>query len=305
MFKAVQRLSVLLALLVSISPAATAQLTWSEVADGGGDADSLLAGAQDLSGAAYSVIEGEFAIVSDIDLYKINIISVDSFAATTELNRGSHLDTELWLFDSEGRGVYYNDDTPDNETDMSLLPRREGALGPQSPGIYYLGVSVYELNALDAAGNEIFENPRNFSFHWDRVNAPISTNPLAGWNVFGTGGNPPGTYRVTMTGTGGAFINLANDSDSSLPESYTIGRAYPNPFDATTSVELSVSKSQYVTAAVYNAIGQEVASVYSGFLAAGNMETVRIDGSSLPSGSYFVRVKGEDFVSTQTVTVTR
>jgi hypothetical protein len=127
---------------------------------------------------------------------------------------------------------------------------------------------------------------------------------LAGWRTVGTGGNPPGTYRVTLTGTGGSFINLANENDE-VPSDYTINRAYPNPFSSSSTVEFSVTKSQQINAAVFNAIGQKVGDVFSGFVASGNREQVRIDASDLPNGSYFVRIQGDDFVSTQTITVVR
>ncbi|NNE35453.1 MAG: T9SS type A sorting domain-containing protein, partial [Rhodothermales bacterium] len=277
----------------------------TEFVDSTGDVDSLLAGAQDLTGAAYTEIVGEFSTVSDIDLYKINIVSADSFAATTEINFGTHLDTELWLFDSNGLGVYFNDDSPNRATDMSLLPRPQGGLGPQAPGVYYLGVGVYELNALDEDGAEIFENPRNFNSVWDRLNAPLSNKPLASWRVFGTGGNPPGTYRVTMTGTGGEFFNIANETDTVLPEGFTMERAYPNPFSGVVSFDFAVAQAQFVRATVFNALGQAVQEAYSGFVTPANQQTVRIDGSGLPNGTYFIRVQGDGFHSTQTVTLQR
>ncbi len=297
----------LIALFLSINITSQAQVTWTELVDSAGDVGSLIANAQDLTGQPYSVILGEFSVIDDIDIYKINITSADSFAATTEVNVGTHVDTELWLFDENGVGVYSNDDTPNHATDMSLLPRRTStpgdSLGPVTNGVYYIAVSIYEVVAQDEDGAEIFENPRA-TLNWDRVNAPLSPKPLAGWEVKGTGGNPPGTYRITMTGTGGTFINLANEN-ADIPNDLTVARAYPNPFTASSVVEFSVTNPQLVNAAVYNALGQKVSQIFDRFVAAGNQEQLHIDAADLPTGSYFVRIQGENFVSTQTVTVVK
>ena len=50
-------------------------------------------------------------------------------------------------------------------------------------------------------------------------------------------------------------------------------------------------------------LGRQVQVLYEGTPQAGQMHTVPIDGSDLPSGMYLVRVAGQSFVKTQTVTL--
>ena len=52
---------------------------------------------------------------------------------------------------------------------------------------------------------------------------------------------------------------------------------------------------------LYDLLGRRVKVLYEGAPSAGQMHTVRIDGSDLPSGTYVVRLVGEQFVETQTV----
>lgn len=74
---------------------------------------------------------------------------------------------------------------------------------------------------------------------------------------------------------------------------------YPNPFNPTTTFYISVTRSQNVNIKVYNALGQEVQSLFSGTLASNEIQRFQFDGLSLPAGLYFIRAKGETFLSSQ------
>jgi flagellar hook assembly protein FlgD len=76
------------------------------------------------------------------------------------------------------------------------------------------------------------------------------------------------------------------------PTGFTLEDAYPNPFDRTTTVRFSVDEAQPVTLTLYDSVGRAVRTLYEGTLSAGVTEQIVIDGSSLPSGSYTVRLDG-------------
>jgi hypothetical protein len=90
-----------------------------------------------------------------------------------------------------------------------------------------------------------------------------------------------------------------------LPEAYLVSEVYPNPFNPQASFSFSVSRSQEVTVSVYNMLGQRVAVLFSGVVSAGTARTLQVDGSRLESGTYIVRVLGEGFVHTQTITLVK
>jgi len=80
---------------------------------------------------------------------------------------------------------------------------------------------------------------------------------------------------------------------ATMPDGYELERAQPNPFNPTTTVRFRVAEPQRVTLALYDALGRRVATLYEGYAEAGRHESVRVDGSGLPSGTYTVVLEGE------------
>ncbi len=57
--------------------------------------------------------------------------------------------------------------------------------------------------------------------------------------------------------------------------------------------------------ALYNAAGQMVQSLYAGVASQAVTQRVRIDGTHLSSGVYFVRLLGQDFEAARQVILSR
>jgi hypothetical protein len=103
---------------------------------------------------------------------------------------------------------------------------------------------------------------------------------------------PPGVFPV------------ANEGDA-LPGVYALSAAYPNPFSDRARFTLEVAEAQDVRVTVYDVMGREVARLHDGLLAAGTRHGFELDGRSLASGVYLIRVAGERFTDTQRVTFLR
>ena len=58
-----------------------------------------------------------------------------------------------------------------------------------------------------------------------------------------------------------------------------------------------------LTLTVYNTLGQEVRTIYNGSIAGEETKRVSIDTQRLPSGVYFLRMKGDGVTATQRFTV--
>ncbi len=183
--------------------------TWDESTNGGGDAGSLLTGSQDLTGSQYALITGSLSAGGDVDLYKISILDPSNFSATTvkaSYAGGDLQDSWLFLFDSSGNAVYSNDESPVGDPGFnSLLAKptntayNPAGLGPVFAGTYYVAVGSYEEQATNVAAINLFEDPRDFSSMWQRMNAadPTATGTLKGWT--GTG-LTSGSYEITLSG---------------------------------------------------------------------------------------------------------
>jgi len=88
------------------------------------------------------------------------------------------------------------------------------------------------------------------------------------------------------------------------PEAFALKKTYPNPSSGRTTVEYALPEQADVTIAVYDVLGRRVATLADGQEEAGR-HTARLGAGPLPSGTYFVRMRADDFRKTRRVTVVR
>ena len=82
------------------------------------------------------------------------------------------------------------------------------------------------------------------------------------------------------------------------PAVFSLGTAYPNPFNPTTNIDLDIASAGYVNVSVYNLMGQVVSTLVDGHMSEG-VSTFRWDASDQVSGMYLVRAETSGAVSTQ------
>ncbi|HXX65104.1 MAG TPA: T9SS type A sorting domain-containing protein [Bacteroidota bacterium] len=83
---------------------------------------------------------------------------------------------------------------------------------------------------------------------------------------------------------------------ATAPESFSLAQNYPNPFNPSTTIQYALSKAQNVQLKVYNLLGQEVATLVDGRMAAG-FHSVQFNAARLASGVYIYKIVAGDFVS--------
>jgi len=81
---------------------------------------------------------------------------------------------------------------------------------------------------------------------------------------------------------------VSTSRDSQLPAEYALGKAYPNPFNPTTTITVALPEAADLDVTVYNVTGQLVATLANGQTNAGTHSYV-FDASGMASGLYFVR----------------
>jgi len=161
-----------------------------------GNAGDLRATSQDLGDAAVTTIWGSFSDASDADMYRFCLSDGASFSASTV--GATTLDTQMFLFNSQGYGVYANDDASGSRG--SLLPAHH-RFSPSVGGEYFLAISSYNRDPQSSQG-EIFQDNFSRMFYPDGVldaNGFGAAEPISGWAGRAPGG--PGLYRITLTGT--------------------------------------------------------------------------------------------------------
>lgn len=94
---------------------------------------------------------------TDIDMYRIKISDPANFSAVT-----SGGDTQLFLFDINGKGIVSNDDDP-GVFGSSRLPLGSPLLTSLLPGFYYLAVSGYNHEPLSGSTQKKFIFPDTFN----------------------------------------------------------------------------------------------------------------------------------------------
>jgi hypothetical protein len=112
------------------------------------------------------------------------------------------------------------------------------------------------------------------------------------------------TYTLTSIDLDGRREELAsrsvtlNGTAATVISDYTLFQNYPNPFNPTTQIVFDMPQSGPVELAVYNPLGQKVATLFSGSSAAGH-HTVNFDGSNLSAGIYYYTMTTAEFSATR------
>jgi len=78
--------------------------------------------------------------------------------------------------------------------------------------------------------------------------------------------------------------------EAQLPTSLDLVRAFPNPFNPTTTLAVDVAQTGNVNLSVFNLNGQLVQTLVDGPLSAGSHQ-VQFSGAGLPSGLYLARLQ--------------
>ncbi len=128
-----------------------------------------------------------------------------------------------------------------------------------------------------------------------KVQMFVQSDSLAGTHVNGSPiGNGLGvgiTTDVNITGI--------NSISSVVPGDFSLAQNFPNPFNPTTAIRFDMKKSANVTLKVYNAQGQEVATLINNEVVSPGTKEVTFGASNLGSGIYFYTLFAGDFKETK------
>jgi hypothetical protein len=152
----------------------------------------------------------------------------------------------------------------------------------------------------------------NQGFHIERMAAGGSFEEVGYAAGFGTTTEPKSysfidskldagsyTYRLKQIDFDGSFeysneINV----EVELPLEYALEQNYPNPFNPSTKISYSIPEDGFVKLAVYNLLGEEVATIVNTFQKADRYE-VNFNASNLSSGVYVYKIEAANYTSSK------
>jgi len=111
------------------------------------------------------------------------------------------------------------------------------------------------------------------------------------------------TFRgagVLVYNEDGVLLTGLSRQEPVPPKTVQLKPAYPNPFNATTTITVQFNRQQLVQLAVYNIRGQRVRLLHQGVLKAGTYRFL-LDGKNLASGVYLVTLKYAGNIQVQKV----
>jgi hypothetical protein len=99
-------------------------------------------------------------------------------------------------------------------------------------------------------------------------------------------------YRIKQIDNNGAFkYSASTQVDAGVSTTLQLCGNYPNPFNPTTNIQFSVPQDGYASLKIYNILGQEVATLFSGIAKTGHYIPATFNASRLASGIYFARLQ--------------
>ena len=97
-----------------------------------------------------------------------------------------------------------------------------------------------------------------------------------------------GSGNIAIRYQTGFNENLSIDLNNGLD--FSLGNAYPNPFNPATTISLTIPNPEFVSVKVFNLMGQEIESLSEGILEA-KTHLFTWNASEVPSGVYLIRAE--------------
>jgi hypothetical protein len=83
-----------------------------------------------------------------------------------------------------------------------------------------------------------------------------------------------------------------------MPASYSLGKAYPNPFNPTTTIDYSIGQNGQVSMVVYDLSGRVVDTLVDGYKNEGTYQ-ITWTANAHSSGVYFVQLNINGYIQSK------
>lgn len=197
-------------------------------------------------------------------------------------------------------------DNMQNETQLYLTNEQIDKLDYELPPL-----PPIELFDIRFAGDVYVENSNSAMINLQSVEYPISINVS----------NSDGNYTFVDPVDGAILGTIAKGSSSNieiqktnadkiqiLKSNVTLSEAgmssYPNPVSDISTISFAIPQDENVTIKLYDALGNDVRTIVSTKLSAGNHE-VKLDAANLASGRYIARLTAGSYRAVTSITIVK
>ena len=193
--------------------------------------------------------------------------------------------------------ITYSASAIENVSDPSKAYMTQWSVEPDAgiqSGDLKLGVSIYDIPAsANWQNNFVAMKYSGSGTGWEeRAPADLIIDDLWG-DILGI----RGADIADVTDLGGVWSMGEKDLttgiesvSTTIPQKFYVEQNYPNPFNPSTNIVFGIPKASHVTVKVYNALGQDVGTLFEGLKKAGSYE-LTFDASHLTSGIYYYKIE--------------
>jgi hypothetical protein len=103
--------------------------------------------------------------------------------------------------------------------------------------------------------------------------------------------------NINPDGTIGDYVTSVEDNEAYPPAGFILLPAYPNPFNATTTIKYGIPEASYVTVLIYDILGRSIDVLISEDQQPGYHQIIW-DAGDVSSGVYFYKIQAGDFTKT-------
>jgi hypothetical protein len=129
------------------------------------------------------------------------------------------------------------------------------------------------------------------------LSTPLHPSMKYYWHVAAVDIGLKGTYSAVDSFTTGTGID-AVDEQTGVPAKFALLNNYPNPFNPSTTIKISLAHAGVMSLRIYDVLGQLVKVVDEGYKPAG-MYTYNVDMERFSSGVYFYTLRQDVDVITR------
>jgi hypothetical protein len=170
------------------------------------------------------------------------------------------------------------------------------------------GMANLEVTDLAVSGPNVFAGSKGGGFFrsfnngdtWQSVDFnDLVQSLIVEGGYFFAGSYSHGAWRRPLSD-----LTSMESLPTNLPVGFSLSQNYPNPFNPSTTIRYAVPRRSHVTLAVFNALGQQVATLFNGEAEPGYHE-VQFNAEDLASGVYFYRIQAGDYTEAKKLCIIR